>query len=163
MARKEFSVATRVAAAKRSGCLCERHLWREGEVCRRPAREFDHLNPDGEGGPPTLENCAHLCATCHGEKTATEDVPRMAAADLSRKRLVYGVKPERGQKLQSRGFQKVAKPRAFEAGRAFPPRRSLFTPEEPGGRPGPSLAISGETEADGEAHGHDADRDGEAG
>jgi hypothetical protein len=97
-------------AAERSACLCERHLWRAGEVCRRPAKHFDHLAADGLGGDPVLDNCAHLCIKCHNEKTQTEDTPRMRKADAQRKHVVLGVKPA-GPKLRSRGFPASGKPR----------------------------------------------------
>lgn len=37
--------------------------------------EYDHVNPDGLGGEPVLDNCAVRCSTCHALKTATRDAP----------------------------------------------------------------------------------------
>jgi 5-methylcytosine-specific restriction endonuclease McrA len=41
---------------------------------------YDHIIPAALGGEPTLANCQVLCTACHGEKTAGEDVPRIAKA-----------------------------------------------------------------------------------
>lgn len=41
---------------------------------------YDHINPDGLTGEPTLENCAVLCRSCHQLKTGKRDVPRIAKA-----------------------------------------------------------------------------------
>ncbi len=84
MARKEFSAKTKREMVKRSGGTCERHLWRPGEVCTKPAREFDHVQPDGLSGKPTLENGAHLCVPCHRSKTHEHDRPVMRRADNQR-------------------------------------------------------------------------------
>jgi streptomycin 6-kinase len=44
---------------------------------------FDHINPDGLTGEPTLDNCQVLCSgsreTCHGKKTA-QDVKHISKA-----------------------------------------------------------------------------------
>jgi 5-methylcytosine-specific restriction protein A len=77
MARKEFSKAVKVAATKRAT--------RDGvtycDGCGLPAKRwhYDHDNPDGLTGKPTLENCKLLCLPCHAKKTA-EDVAAIAQA-----------------------------------------------------------------------------------
>lgn len=73
--RREFPAKVRAAAFDRSGGQCEQ--------CTAPIRygaQYDHIVPDALGGEPTLENCRVLCKTCHGIKTASEDVPRIAKA-----------------------------------------------------------------------------------
>lgn len=118
MARKEFSRKTKRDVAVRSAGVCERHRWKPGEVCTRPAKEFDHIVPDGLGGEPTAENAAFLCVPCHKDKTGQHDVPTIARADLVRDRLVLGVKPN-GPKIKGKGFgtkrEKVSRP-------SLPPR-----------------------------------------
>jgi 5-methylcytosine-specific restriction protein A len=108
MARREFSKRTKREIAVRSGLVCERHRWKPGEVCTRPAKEFDHIKPDALSGEPTLENAAYLCVVCHREKSDKHDVPTIARADLRRDRLVLGIKPN-APKLKSRGFAKRVK------------------------------------------------------
>lgn len=74
MSRREFPAKVRVAAYERSGGHCER--------CTAPLRvgrfAYDHVLPDALGGEPTLINCEVLCDACHGAKTFTGDVPRIA-------------------------------------------------------------------------------------
>lgn len=74
--RREFSKAVRLAAWQRAKGNCEkctRKLF-TGDI------HYDHINPDGLTGDPTLENCAVLCRSCHSKKTATEDIPNIAKA-----------------------------------------------------------------------------------
>lgn len=42
---------------------------------------YEHVQPDGLGGEPTLENCRVHCDVCATRKTVEEDNPRMAKAD----------------------------------------------------------------------------------
>jgi 5-methylcytosine-specific restriction endonuclease McrA len=77
---------------------------------------FEHVQPDGLGGPPTLENCKVFCRVCADKKTREEDNPRMAKADAVLKK-TYGLRPAR-QKIQSRGFSKA------------PPQRTASRPIE---------------------------------
>lgn len=71
--------------------------------------EYEHLDPDGLGGEPTLENCGVWCARpCSSKKTAKVDVPRMAKAD-SVLRSTYGLKPSKRSTIRSGGFRQ-AKP-----------------------------------------------------
>lgn len=75
--RTEFSAKIRVEAFERAGGCCE-----ECGVSIRPGNgpEYDHRVPCALGGEATLENCAVLCRSCHGTKTAKQDVPRIAKA-----------------------------------------------------------------------------------
>ena len=85
--RKEFGSKVKLAAYNR--CLdlsfkprCE-VMW-DGKRCNKlilGIPEYDHIQADGLGGLPTLENCQVACGACHKKKTHTEDRPIMAAAD----------------------------------------------------------------------------------
>lgn len=47
-----------------------------GNIC------YEHLQPDGLQGEPTLDNCGVWClSSCSNTKTHTQDNPRMAKAD----------------------------------------------------------------------------------
>lgn len=51
---------------------------------------FEHVQADGLGGEPTLENCKVHCKNCAEKKTVREDNPRMAKADAQLKKN-YGI------------------------------------------------------------------------
>jgi 5-methylcytosine-specific restriction protein A len=74
MSRQEFTAKVKVAAFERAAGRCE--------ACTAPLRvgktHYDHVLPCALGGSPTIENCAVLCASCHGAKTARQDVPQIA-------------------------------------------------------------------------------------
>jgi len=74
--RREFSPKTKAAAFARSRGFCE--------ACRAylyPGKfHYDHDRAAALLGDAKLENCRVLCVNCHGEKTSTEDVPRIAHA-----------------------------------------------------------------------------------
>jgi hypothetical protein len=42
---------------------------------------YEHVDPDGLGGEPTLENCKVHCRTCADTKTIERDNPIMQKAD----------------------------------------------------------------------------------
>lgn len=108
--RREFPQSVRKAAfarccrngtqpgipqCERAGC---------GAVLRSGNIEYEHLDPDGLGGEPTLENCGVWCAVpCSSKKTHTQDNPRMAKADRVLKKS-FGLQANR-KKIQSRGFE----------------------------------------------------------
>lgn len=74
--RQEFSAKTKLAAWQRSNGHCE-HCTRKlypGDT------HYDHINPDGLTGEPTLTNCAVLCRSCHRIKTVERDIPAIAKA-----------------------------------------------------------------------------------
>jgi hypothetical protein len=119
--RKEFSVKVKRQVVLRSLGICERHRWNPGEMCTKPAKAFDHIRPDGLQGVPTLENCAHLCAGCHTEKTHTEDNPRMRKADAQFK-AANGIKTAR-RPIKARGF---SEPKVKKEKLTPPPRRQLY-------------------------------------
>lgn len=77
MARKEFSKKTKRDAFLRANGHCE------GEGCTAKLSPnkfaYDHIDPDGLTGEPTLENCQVLCDACHKVKTKL-DVKHIAQA-----------------------------------------------------------------------------------
>jgi len=73
-----------------------------GKVIRAGHLIFEHVQPDGLGGEPTIDNCKCYCDVCADKKTVEEDNPRMAKADRVLKRS-YGLMPAK-QKIPSRGF-----------------------------------------------------------
>lgn len=85
MSRTEFSKPVKRDALKRSGGLCEatgaRYGLRPGQRCNAPLSfglDYDHGNPDGNGGDASLENCVCCCLRCHDWKTRNVDVPQIA-------------------------------------------------------------------------------------
>lgn len=75
MPRREFSRSVKIAAFLRADGRCEGTL-DDGSRCPTkltPGKfEYDHDNPDGLTGEPTLENCVVLCSSCHSTKTKTD-------------------------------------------------------------------------------------------
>ncbi|WP_375414525.1 hypothetical protein [uncultured Bradyrhizobium sp.] len=79
-----------------------------GNILRSGNIEYEHLDPDGLGGEPTLENCGVWCAVpCSSKKTREQDIPRMAKADAVLK-ASFGLKAEGRPMPGSRrsGFRK---------------------------------------------------------
>lgn len=93
----EFPAKVRQAAWERCKGRCEAPGC--GIKLRVGGFQYDHVIPDGLGGPATLENCAVLCTAHHEVKTHTKDRPIMTKADNQRKAHL-GLKPK------GRGFQK---------------------------------------------------------
>lgn len=91
MPRREFPARVRVAAFERANGHCEN--------CTAPLYvgkfHYDHRIPDALLGEPTLDNCVVLCVACHGEKTAKEDVPRIAKAVRQRQKHLGARPPKR--------------------------------------------------------------------
>ena len=90
--RQEFPKPVKREALRRSGFECEAvgpmYGWPQGKKCSASLTHgvhFDHVNPDGNGGKPTLENCAAVCPACHGYKTK-DDVARIAKMKRQRDR-----------------------------------------------------------------------------
>jgi hypothetical protein len=65
------------------------------ELSARTGIIYEHDDPDGLGGPPTLDNCKVHCKTCSAIKTISEDNPRMQKADRVLK-ANYGLKRRKG-------------------------------------------------------------------
>lgn len=58
---------------------------------------YEHVQPDGLGGEPTLENCKVFCRKiCATRKTVDEDNPRMVKADAQLKKN-YGISKGRSR------------------------------------------------------------------
>lgn len=56
---------------------------------------YEHIDPDGLGGTPVLENCKVHCRTCADTKTVERDNPIMQKADRQLKSN-YGIRGRRG-------------------------------------------------------------------
>lgn len=91
MARSEFSATVRQQAWERSKGRCEEPGC--GIELQVGHFQFDHIQPDGLGGKPTLENCAVLCSAHHSRKTHEHDRPIMTKAD-NQKKAHLGLKPK---------------------------------------------------------------------
>lgn len=103
--RREFPLWVRKLAFKR----CCRDGIPYCESCPVQLRAgniiYEHVDPDGLGGAPTLANCKVHCRNCADIKTFTEDNPRMQKADRVLKKN-FGLRSAR-QKIQSAGFRKA--------------------------------------------------------
>jgi 5-methylcytosine-specific restriction protein A len=87
--RKEFSAKVKAEAFRRAAGRCESCT--SFLVVGKFA--YDHDNPDGLTGEPTLANCRVLCNACHGRKTKL-DVRNIAKAKR-RERNAAGIKKPR--------------------------------------------------------------------
>lgn len=103
--RKEFPAAVKRAAFRR---CCEKDGKPRCENCGNILVSgnitYEHLDPDGLGGEPTLQNCGVWCTRPCSKGKDRIDNPRMAKADRVLRK-AYGLAPS-GKKLQSRGFQR---------------------------------------------------------
>jgi hypothetical protein len=104
--RTEFPQSVRKSAFRR---CCKNGIPHcEAPGCGQPIRaghlRYEHLDPDGLGGEPTLKNCGVWCDVCSKKKDRVDN-PRMAKADAVLKS-TYGLKPSR-KKIQSAGFRKA--------------------------------------------------------
>lgn len=107
--RKEFSKIVKRNAFVRAAGRCE------GPGCGAKLTlgkfAYDHIDPDGLMGEPTLENCQVLCAPCHLEKTRM-DVKHIAQAKR-REDAHRGIRPP--SKMQGQGFAKAPPQRRASA------------------------------------------------
>lgn len=107
LTRTEFPLSVKKAAFARA-CKPDGQPKCEAPGCGQMIRaghlRYEHLQPDGLGGEPTLENCGVWCDVCSDKKTFTEDNPRMSKADRVLKK-TFGLRSPR-QKIKSRGFEK---------------------------------------------------------
>src|SRR5215510_14599259 len=92
--RQEFPARVKVAAFERAKGHCENC---GGRLTTGKIR-YEHINPDGLTGAPTLENCGVYCATCWRVKTYTYDIPAIAKAKR-RERANIGAKARKGRPL----------------------------------------------------------------
>lgn len=120
--RQEFPQKVRKAAFRR--CCKDGIPYCEGcglQILQTPI--YEHVQPDGLGGEPTLENCKVHCKTCADVKTFTEDNPRMVKADEVLK-ANYRLEPSK-RKMQGQGFRKAAPQRS--ASRPLEKRNPIFS------------------------------------
>jgi 5-methylcytosine-specific restriction protein A len=103
--RQKFPASVKRDALKRGGGLCEGegklYGLAEGIRCNRDLAygvHFDHVNPDGNGGKPTLENCAAVCPECNMHKAWKSDTPRIAKMKRQRDRNA-GIKTRKGRPM----------------------------------------------------------------
>jgi 5-methylcytosine-specific restriction protein A len=82
VAREEFSRKTKLEAFTRCGGRCEGC----GARLRPGHFDYDHDKPSAFGGDASIANCRVLCSGCHGTKTFTQDIPRIAKSNRIRKR-----------------------------------------------------------------------------
>ena len=113
--RREFPLSVRKAAFARAckQCLvsgvenipgvpqCENC----GKQLRPGGIQYEHLQPDGLQGEPTLENCGCWCTSCSKAKDKTDNAIMAKADRVLRKN--YGLRPTRA-KIKSRGFAPAA-------------------------------------------------------
>ena len=134
MARREFDKATKRAALKRSGMLCEAvgpmYALPESRRCNATLEygvEYDHIIADALGGEPTLENCAAVCCNCHRIKTAKHDTP--VAAKVKRQSDAHrGIRLAPARTIQSAPSaitEKTLKRKTREQ-LPMPPRHSFY-------------------------------------
>lgn len=122
MSRREFSKLVQRSAFVRADGKCEKC----GAKLSVGKFAYDHVNPDGLTGEPTLANCQVLCSPCHLEKTR-QDVKHIAQAKR-RADKEMGVKDPHRRPLQGAGFAKAApqrkasRPLSKWFGDAFPTR-----------------------------------------
>jgi len=93
--RREFSKPTKRQAHDRSGGVCECYRLRGipelipggcGQKLGPGNTFYEHIDPDGAGGAPTLDNCAVLSKTCWRIKTDSYDQRVVAKAKRQRDR-----------------------------------------------------------------------------
>lgn len=113
--RQEFTTAVRVEIIKRATAsngviYCE--------LCHLPTKKFhiDHIDAEamkiGKRIKLTTKDGQLLCAgsreTCHGRKTAEEDIPKIAKAKRVEAKHIGATVPS-AKLMQSRGFTKSSK------------------------------------------------------
>ena len=94
MTRREFPNRVKALAFERANGQCEKCTARL--VVGKFA--YDHVIADALGGEPTLENCAVLCVSCHGEKTPS-DTTMAAKIKRIRRKQVAGIKRQTSRPL----------------------------------------------------------------
>lgn len=94
--RLEFSRRTKAQAFARANGACEMC----GARLSVGKFDYDHRLPAALGGGSDLDNCVVACRACHGTKTATEDVPRIAKTKRQHAAFI-------GAKTRHPGFHKA--------------------------------------------------------
>jgi hypothetical protein len=112
MGRHNFSTKVKRQAVERSGGFCEAvgevYGLEPGQRCNASLAgkrvEIDHYPiPATDEGSDVLENAVACCASCHGFKTASYDIPMQAKGKRVATRHL-GIRPP--SKLRSPGFPK---------------------------------------------------------
>ena len=108
--RREFPQSVRKIAFRRAckpdgvpKCECPTHIG--PRMIRAGHLRYEHLQPDGLAGEPTIENCGVWCDVCSLAKDKT-DKATMSKADRVVKK-TFGLMPTKRQKIASRGFRKA--------------------------------------------------------
>lgn len=78
MSSRHFSRSTKRAAYARSNGRCENSTCGIALPAGWGGIHFDHRIPWAISRDSSLDNCQCLCFQCHGEKSATRDVPTIA-------------------------------------------------------------------------------------
>lgn len=124
MKRDEFTAKTKEQSYVRANGKCE------NKSCGLPLQigkiHYDHILPCRLGGTNEIKNCQVLCEACHKEKTAKEDIPRIAKMRRQHRRHIGAVEPK--GTIKSPGFPaKVEKPGKINKSELPSlPRRSLY-------------------------------------
>jgi hypothetical protein len=110
--RFEFTITQKREMAARSHGVCEAgkegthkfYGMAKGDICKMPAKEFDHVIADGlkRERPRSSDDGLHVCLVHHKIKTHTNDRPKIAKAKRIRERNIGITKskkpwPKRGE------------------------------------------------------------------
>lgn len=123
--RKRRSAKTRLSIFLAHEGTC--HICK-GKIGVGEAWDLDHVTPLAMGGEDEDANLAPAHRkTCHGAKTAQQDVPMIAKAKR-REAIHLGAKPAPKKRIQGPGFPKAPPQRRASTplSKTLPPRRSLF-------------------------------------
>lgn len=97
--RTEFPARVKAEAFRR---CCDKNGIPHCETCgvelKASGTIYEHIQADGLGGEPTLENCKVHCKTCAYKKTVEHDNPIMQKADRVLKK-AYGIKTRKGRPM----------------------------------------------------------------
>lgn len=104
--RNEFPQSVRKAAFRRCCKNGVPHCEGCGNELRSGGIFYEHMDPDGLGGEPTLENCQVRCTVCKKSKDKTDNAIMTKADNVTKS--AYGLKPSPRHKIKSAGFQKSA-------------------------------------------------------
>lgn len=133
MTRKRRSAKTRLRIFLAHKGVC--HVC-SGAISVGQLWDLDHVIPLALGGDDEEHNLAPAHRkTCHGSKTAAQDVPAIAKAKRREARHIGATAPKRP--IASPGFAPSARQRRSSAPltKPLPPRRSRYVSQAEGSRP----------------------------